>query len=73
MPKLAEIIAPSDLVLESIRKIARVTNFHAIYNKMAPVDGRWPFRSISTAGEDYSAMNFRIALKADDASVNFAH
>jgi hypothetical protein len=24
-------------------------------------------------GEDHSAMNFRIALKADAASVNFAH
>jgi hypothetical protein len=28
---------------------------------------------LDRTGEDHSAMNFRIALKADAASVNFAH
>jgi hypothetical protein len=36
MPKLAEIITPSELVLESIRKIARETSFHAIYMFLMP-------------------------------------
>ena len=29
--------------------------------------------NLDRTGEYYSAMNFRIALKADAASVNFAH
>jgi hypothetical protein len=32
-----------------------------------------PWVNLSRTGEDHSAMNFRIALKADAASVNFAH
>jgi hypothetical protein len=51
MPKPAEIIAPSQLVLESIRKIARDTSFHAIYVFLMPdpVDGTISHRSFSFA------------------------
>jgi hypothetical protein len=51
MPKHAEIIAPSQLVLESIRKIARDTSFHAIYVFLMPdpVDGTITHRSFSFA------------------------
>jgi hypothetical protein len=49
MPKLAEIIAPSQLVLESIKKIARDTSFYAIYVFLMPdpVDGTIAHRSFS--------------------------
>jgi len=62
MPKLAEIIAPSELVLESIRKIARDTSFHAIYMFLMPdpVNGTITHQSflfVSRRGQFSNAAN----------------